>query len=297
MKNNKDKSKFIRFCVGAVAILLVCATCFTFLIFQTDAVFEVAMDSQNRFVDFERMSVTTIIEEADSNSGSQPGMGDGNTGGGTMPGLPGGNTGGQVTLNPVQGDKIVFPNVGDTIDYVEINTGVSGSLPRASKDTLTWEFVYDYISTTSEGWLQRMKGRAAVLAPYIVPSNPEDASALVVELNNERLYVGCWPVDTGNPLGSIAEFTMSDGSKFKVLCVDAKSCNDAKGSGSNGQCNTSYAHAMLTNSNTELSLSAIELWGKQGISGTSKCTGFPDVMTGKTVVSAELVSHTNLPFN
>ena len=61
------------------------------------------------------------------------------------------------------GDEIIFPAVGDPVEYQEINDPSNhGELPRSDKDVVTWEFPYRYISTTDNEKFKTMKNRANI---------------------------------------------------------------------------------------------------------------------------------------
>ena len=290
MNNKKDKSKFVAFSVGTVAILIVGCVCFIFLVFQSNVLLDISIESVKSKVNFDRTKVSTVIQEAEDTSNRGGGGGGGGSGGGVMPGTP--TPAPTVDITPVMGTVIVYPTVGENIDYIEINNKNNrGTLPRSANDKVTWEFPYDYVTGSGRTEWPTMASRADKIAPYIVPAQGNENHALMVYLNGERYYVGCWPVDTNDPLGSLIEFTFTDGSSIKVLCIDAKSCNDAAGTGSAGQCNTSYSHAVLGDSNTTLSISAIELWCT---GGNSSDAVFPDTILKKNVAKAEMIGRTDI---
>ena len=107
-------------------------------------------------------------------------------------------------------------------------------------------------------------------------------------MNGEEYYVGCLPISTFGKLGDIVEFTFTDNSSIKVLCIDAKSNHDRVGEGSTGQTNTPYCHGVLDGD--ALKLSAIELWcGGNSTGAAAK----PNILN-KNVSSAKIIAHSNI---
>lgn len=296
----RDKNKYTKIVPSVIIILLCLSVCFIVLVFMTDSVVNVGRDITNSVFDFDRMSVSSTIELVEqpepnpgavgsggSGGGTGPGGGPG-PGGGVMPGIPTPNP--NITLTPVTGTKITFPAIGELVDYVEINNKSNrGSLPRNSTDTVTWEFAYGYISKTNNPDFQIMRGRAGKISSLIVPTVGDENNALMVEVNGQRCYVGCSPIETFGQLGDIIRFTFSDGTHIDVLEIDAKAADDAEGKGFANQVNTNYCHGVLEGSG--LNLSAIELWAN---TNATKGSVLPNSVQGKNVVSAEVIAHTNV---
>lgn len=218
----------------------------------------------------------------DDTQGGGNGSGGGNGPGNGNGGQPGDSNGGVAPPpNPINGDTIVFPPIGTSVWYREINTEKTGYLDRVGPDVTSWEFAFGYITTTDK-WAT-MRKRAEKIAPYVTNASSNDA--LKVNLGGESYYVGCLPISGFGKLGDIIEFKMDNGSSFKVLAIDAKSSNDAKGSGSTGQCNTQYCHGVLAGNG--IKLSAIELW----CGGKKTADGNKSSIPGGNVVEAKIVGH------
>lgn len=292
--NNKNT----KFTTGAVAIILCFGICFVLLIFCSDSVINVGKEVVKSVYDFERVSVSTVIELAEEpeptpnyGEGDDDPGGDNGDPGGVLPGVPTPQPPKpNVTLNPVSGTKIVFPKIGEPVDYVEINNKSNkGSLPRSAVDTVTWEFAYGWVSTTTDSRFQTMKSRAQKIAGLIVPSASSENDALMVNINGTRCYVGCSPISTFGSLGDIIRFTFTDGTYIDVLEIDAKAADDKEGTGFSGQVNTNYCHGVFGSDG--LQLSAIELWSR---TNATKGSVLPYSVKGKNVESAEIIAHTDV---
>lgn len=183
--------------------------------------------------------------------------------------------------NPVKGDTLTFPAVGESVHYRVINTNAEGNAPRITPDTLAWEFALGYISTTTDSQWKTMKARANTIKPYATNANTNDA--LKVKLGGSEYYVGCLPIPGFGQLGDIVEFTFDDGSTMQMLAIDAMSDHDS--SGATNQCNTAYCHAMLDNGG--LSLNALELW----CAGSATKKGNFDSIPKGYAVKAQIVGH------
>lgn len=188
--------------------------------------------------------------------------------------------------NPINGDTLIFPKMGESLWYREINTGNTGIRKRVGPDVVSWEFSWGYISTTSSSEFQKMKRRANKIAPYVQNGSSNDA--LRVNLGGESYYVGCLPINGFGTLGDIVEFSFDNGSKIKVLAIDAKSENDELGTGSYNQCNTQYCHGIL--SGNDIKLSAVELWCGGNNTGDGNRSSWP---TGN-VVQAKIIGHSDV---
>ena len=69
-KRKKDKSKFVSYCVGCVAILMTLCACFVFLYFQTDIIMDVDTAINHKVVDFERTTVYTHLQAVTPTDGT-----------------------------------------------------------------------------------------------------------------------------------------------------------------------------------------------------------------------------------
>lgn len=225
---------------------------------------------------------------SDSASGDDDRQG-GGTGTGTKPNpKPGGpSEGGGGTAEPpvpdLSGNELIFPPIGSDVWYKEINTKKEGVRKRVAPDSVSWEFAWGYISTNTNPKFQTMRRRASKIAPYVQNGGSHDA--LKVNLGGESYYVGCLPISGFGSVGDIIEFTFDNGNSIKVLAIDAKSADDKKGTGSSGQCNTKYCHAILSGS--DLRLSAIELW----CGGDKTANGNRSTMPSGNVTKAKIVGH------
>ncbi len=215
-------------------------------------------------------SVANSDIDKGSVSGSGSGQGSGQGQGGAQPGP-----------NPINGKTLMFPAMGESIWYKEINTGRTGTRRRVGPDETSWEFAWGYITKTSS-W-PTMTRRANKIAPYVQNAGSNDA--LKVRMGSEEYYVGCLPISGFGNLGDIVEFTFDNGNSMKVLAIDAKSSNDAAGTGSAGQCNTQYCHGRLTGN--DIKLCAVELW----CGGSRTSDGNRSSMPKGNVVSAKIVGH------
>lgn len=215
------------------------------------------------------------------------GSGGGNGGGSSSGGSGSGGGGVAPPPNPITGNFMEFPGMGESLWYKEINNkSNSGYLNRVGPDLVTWEFALGYISTTNNPDYKTMKKRANKILPYVTNANTNDA--LKVDLGGEQYYVGCLPIAGFGRLGDIVQFNFSDGSSIKVLGIDAKSADDAENKGYANQVNTQYCHGSLANGGVRLS--AIELW----CAGNKTSSGNTNTWPTGTVVSAEIVGHSNV---
>ena len=203
------------------------------------------------------------------------------------PNASAGGGGGSASITPaINGNTITFPAIGSNVQYVEINNkSNSGTLPRASQDTYSMEFAFQYAKTQTT-WPIIAK-RAKKLEPYLTNANSN--GALIAKVNGTDYYVGCSPISGFGSLGDIIKFNFNDGTSMQLIMIDAKSSDDAAGTGSTGQCNTPYCHGVLNGST--IKLSAIEIW--VGGTSTKKASGW-NLWSNKTVKSAEIVAHTNI---
>lgn len=197
-----------------------------------------------------------------------------------------GNGNGPVTKppDPIDGDTLVFPSMGEELWYRVITTDEEGFRKRVGPDSKTWEFAFDYISTTNNSDYRRMKRRANDIAPYIVNGNTHDA--LIVNLGNEQMYVGALPIEGFGVVGDIVEFTFDNGNSIRVLGIDAKAKYDNSEKVTDSSlCNTQYSHGVL--SGNDIKISAIELW----CAGDRTDHGNSSTLPKGNVVQAKIVGH------
>lgn len=233
-------------------------------------------------VDDSSTDVASGDDDRQNQDGTGTGSGSGNGSGEDSNGEGnGGSNGVAPPPNPINGDTITFPPIGSELWYKEINTGATGMRKRVGPDVFTWEFAFGYVSNSTT-W-KTMRNRANKIAPYVQNANSNEA--LKVNLGGETYYVGCLPISGFGKLGDIIEFDYDNGNSIKVLAIDAKSANDAKGTGSTGQCNTQYCHGVLSGGG--IKLSAIELW----CGGNRTADGNKSTIPQGNVVQAKIVGH------
>lgn len=185
-KKDKQRSNAVRYTTTAVAILLMCALCFTFLIFATDTIINVDTEEANRADNlFGRVSVSTVIETVEGDNSSSAG-GTTNTNTNT-------NTGSQVTP-PMQSHEwytdVASSNAkfGTTVidtftldsgesfnvyEGIPLSTAVASqicyfNLSTARRDVETW---WGSGTVTKEGW-HRMGSKARQAVYYSSTGTP-----------------------------------------------------------------------------------------------------------------------------
>lgn len=130
-KKDKQRSNAVRYTTTAVAILLMCALCFTFLIFATDTIINVDTDEANRADNlFGRISVSTVIETVEEDES----YGDGSNNDEILDGNPGS----QVTP-PMQSHEW-YTDIASS--GVKFSTNVIGDFTLESGETFE---IYDGI--------------------------------------------------------------------------------------------------------------------------------------------------------
>ena len=192
-----------------------------------------------------------------------------------------------IQLTPVSGSSYDFPTVGSPVEYVEINNKSNrGTIPRADKDKITFEFSFGSIFNLGNDF-RTMKSRARKVESSITNMGSGEPAKLMV--GNKECYLGCLPISTFGSVGDVIEFTFMDGSTINVLAIDAKSNNDREGSGSANQVNTNYSHGVIKNG--AIQISAIELWGTKG---STSDNSVPSSLSSKLVKSVKIVGHSDI---
>ncbi len=156
-------------------------------------------------------------------------------------------------LEAVVGDVMKIPGIGDLVQCLEINTGILHNVTRSSTDSYSMEFTLAKAADYS-----KILSRINALEALAESSNKgADGNLYTVNKNGQSYYVGAIVDGFAQP-GCAYKVTLNTGQTFNMVAVDVKSLHDTKGSGGNGQVDTSYGHGYLVNGGQSVQMNICE---------------------------------------
>ncbi len=169
-----------------------------------------------------------------------------------------GTTGrGDMHLNGISGEIMNIPGIGETVDCIEINTGLGYNAIRSNTDSYSMEFTLGYLQSHS-GKYKTLNGRLNTLLAGSESSNAgSDGQLFTVNVDGQTYYVGAL-VDGFSTPGGAYEVTLNTGQTFNMIAMDVKSLADAPGTGGNLQVDTNYGHGYLSADKTHVQMNICE---------------------------------------
>ena len=223
-------------------------------------------------------------------SDSDPGTGDGNDdgdgGGNSNPNDP--NDPGDPndpTIEPISGPTITYPQPeSEKFKVTVINTKLSYDVVRTHSDFFSTETSYGYMEQLSSIIAKRVHSLDSNI------TNKNKAEPLKAVINGETYYIGAM-VDGFAAPGDIIETKFNNGQSLKMIIVDVKSLNDAKGTGAKDQFDSSYGHGTYLG-NGKCNLNVLEFITGGTNSKKANLSSIPGY--GSYAISSTKISHINL---
>lgn len=273
MKN--DKSHVVRFCVVAVAIILILSTAFIFLAFRTDYIFNIEAESTIHSDYFDRTSVSTVIEEIDRIEG-----GDGVA-------IP------EISVTPVNDDWWYPPSSGDTIE-VSFGTDVPTE-QRVVTDTDTWTIEYSIQGCASAFGGSLCHKRLITACDLFGVNANEEGDLLKLSVNGTPCFAGAMIAGTFN-VGDVVLVELTDGTQFNFMLLDTKSNQHTyEELGYGAQVQNAWGHGYPKDSD-KVQMSICEFICNQTRGGKSNAQNLPSgsFLAGKKVTRAKAIMHVDI---
>ncbi len=154
------------------------------------------------------------------------------------------------SLQGIYGTTMNIPNPGQLISVTEINTQAQYSLERMGTDAYSMQGTM--LDASSKGWwaYDRIMNAAATATSNNIGA---EGQLLTLQKNGQTYYVASI-VDGFSKPGSTYKVTLNNGQSFNVFSADVKSLNDAPGSGSQGQIDSSYGHGTIIGDKVQMNI-------------------------------------------
>lgn len=271
----KDKSPIIRYCVIAVAIILILSTAFIFLAFRTDYVFNIDADSTFRTATFDRTTVTTVIEEINNLEG----------GGGSL--IP------DIDITPVEEDWWYCPDSGEVID---VSFGIDAQTEqRAVTSTDTWTLEYSIQGCTNAFGGQLCHTRLMTAVNLFGVNHTESGDLLKLSVDGNPCFAGAMIQGVFN-VGDVVLVELDDGTQFNMLILDTKNNQHTASQLGNGQqVQNAWGHGYPVGGDS-VQMSICEFICNQTLGGASNAQDLPSgaFLRDRKVHRAKVVMHVDI---
>lgn len=165
----------------------------------------------------------------------------------------------QMTKNTTpSGATINIPQPGQAITGRDINSNTTHTATRSASDSYTIEMSCGYARRS--GKYNTIVNRIDNVKAMTNGSNEgKQGELLTVNVAGEPYYVCALASGFMDVYGTY-EITLSNGTAFKCVTVDAKSNNDAVGSGATLQANTQYGHGYFDAGHGTIQMNVVEFF-------------------------------------
>ncbi len=163
------------------------------------------------------------------------------------------STNGSTTIAGLSGNVMNIPGIGDYINVTEIN-GIPGSnsytLQRYGHDAYSMEGT---ILDAQKKWPTIYNRIQNIINSSGGTNAGSNGQLLTVQKNGQTYYVAAL-VDGFSAPGGTYKVNLNNGQSFNVVSVDVKSLNDARGTGSAGQIDSSYGHGTIIGDKVQMNI-------------------------------------------
>lgn len=245
---HKIKSPFIKYCTTATACLQIVSVGMCFMLFKTNAVINVDENYNNKATTYNATSVETVINKLEQEVAAEPSINNTISSDANIPGVT------NPSLNPNYTDTLDIPDPGSPIAGTIINSQAQVTANRSSKDSWTMEGTVKFYQNRSSIITGRINSLQAISESTTI--GQEDA-LLSFTIGGEVYYAVALVEGFMKACGAY-QVILDDGTVFNCVAIDAKSLNDAPGSGAANQIDSTYGHGYYLPSANSIQLSIVE---------------------------------------